>query len=131
MESERDTQHLEVRDVVMYILINVEAKMDKGKIAGQAAHSACSAVQILERRDFNPEYEYWCAHSYPKIVLKATLDQMTNLIYSYSDVRSKIWCVHTRDLGKTQIAAGTLTSIAFCPMERSETPIEIKSLKLM
>ena len=124
----------QTQETVMYVLINTDpsCKMDKGKTAGQACHSACKVIQVLERNNpTSPDYVHWCNNSYPKIVLKATLDQINQLIQLYSDTNNPIWCVHTRDLGKTQIPAGILTSLAFCPMLKSNTPTLIKSLKLL
>ena len=40
---------------VMYIIVNNDLKMDKGKIAGQTCHSACRVTRIIENLESYPE----------------------------------------------------------------------------
>lgn len=46
-------------------------------------------------------------------------------------INKEIWCCYTRDIGRTQIEMGLLTTIAFCPILRKNTPESIKKLKLL
>lgn len=41
------------------------------------------------------------------------------------------WCVYVRDAGRTQIEEGTLTCIAFKPMNRDKCPTFLNKLKLL
>ena len=125
-------------EFVMYVLVNNDLKMAKGKIASQCMHSVCNATRILERlnkRDNN--YMKWIKNGEAKIVLKSTEIDMTSLIDTYEvDIRVKrdssdIWCVHTRDAGKTQIAADSLTTIVFRPILKTSTPNIIKKLQCL
>jgi PTH2 family peptidyl-tRNA hydrolase len=126
-------------EYVMYIIINNEVKMSKGKVASQACHSACHVTRILERqRNKEPGYNRWLKDGEPKIVLKATEKDMLNIINQYEvDNRVKrtssgsIWCVHTRDFGRTEVAPDTLTSIAFKPVVKVSAPREITKLRLL
>jgi peptidyl-tRNA hydrolase, PTH2 family len=120
---------------VMYIVINHDLKMGKGKIAAQAAHSACKVIEKFERCIFGSckggdwsilHYYQWKVGSYTKIVLRATEEQMKQLIEKYPGI-----CVFTYDEGRTQIKSGSLTSIAFFPINKQGVPKELIKLKLL
>ncbi|QKF94417.1 peptidyl-tRNA hydrolase PTH2 [Fadolivirus algeromassiliense] len=122
---------------VMYIIVNSDLKMKDGKIAGQCCHSACRITRILEKLNEYPQaYLHWINNFEPKIILKSTQKDMEEIIQNYNvnnqdDTQKDIWCVHTRDIGRTQIEKGSLTTIAFCPVYRKDTPEFIKKLKLI
>jgi peptidyl-tRNA hydrolase len=124
-------------DYVMYIIINADAGMAKGKITSQACHSACHVTRILERqRTIEHGYNKWLSNGETKIVLRATEKEMLDIIQLYS-VDSVVkrtskdpWCVHIRDFGKTQVAPDTLTSIAFKPIHRGTIDV-ISKMKLL
>lgn len=116
-------------EIVMYILINSDLKMDKGKIAAQACHSACKVVYYLSRVDPNsPNSNFikWLASSYTKIVLRTDTNTMEHIEKKYHDK-----CRSTHDEGRTQIKKGSLTSIAFFPMPKNKVPEELKGMKLL
>ena len=47
-------------ETVMYILVNNDLKMEKGKIAGQCCHSACRVTRLIESYNKNSEiYKNW------------------------------------------------------------------------
>lgn len=122
-------------EYVMYILVNKDLKMKAGKIASQCCHSACKVVQIHEdkTKEGNSFCEYlkWKFSNYGKIVLKADQKTLEECIKKYSDKSQKIWCECTYDLGRTQIEAGSLTTVAFTPMSKESAPEIIKQLKLL
>ena len=129
LKSTKDNEY------VMYIVVNSDLKMGKGKIAAQVAHSACRVTRFL---DFLPErpvyYHQWLNYSEPKIVLKASEEKMQALLKEHcihTNTDSKTWCFHTIDAGRTQIPSGSLTTLAFRPMRRKNAPENIKSLKLL
>lgn len=122
-------------ETVMYIIINADLKMKDGKIAGQSCHSACRVTRIIENLDQYPKaYTDWISNFEPKIILKATQKELEELIKTYDinnvGVDQEIWCVSTRDIGRTQIERGSLTTIAFSPIYRKDTFDFIKKLKL-
>jgi len=123
-------------EYVMYIVVNHSLKMGKGKIAAQACHSATRVVRFLENFPKRPlYYNRWLNTNEPKIVLKASQEQMKEILEAHrikrhEDVKG-YWCLYTIDCGRTQIKAGSLTTIAFRPMKRSEAPAVLKSLKLL
>lgn len=122
-------------EYVMYILVNSDLNMQKGKIAAQCCHSACNVIRIIEKWNKHPMwYKRWLEHHEPKIVLKAPEVVLRTIIekLSYSSTNpDSIWCIHTVDIGRTQIPANSLTTIAFRPMMRQSTPQILKDLKLM
>lgn len=111
--------------VKMYILVNNDLKMGKGKIAGQVGHSVSSLVRKLEK---NPtkNYIYWLANGEAKIIIKSTEEEMLKLRKKYSDKTVEI-----RDLGKTQIEPDSLTTIGFIPLKPDEVPKEILDGKIL
>nr|QBK91848.1 MAG: peptidyl-tRNA hydrolase [Pithovirus LCPAC304] len=128
-------------EYVMYIVVNHDLKMGKGKIAAQVAHSACRVIRFLESLSTKPfYYRQWISNYEPKIVLKATKEQMKDIMKIFGRARplrpthtdfEGIWCFHTIDAGRTQIAPGSLTTLAFRPFQRKEAPEILRSLKLL
>ena len=126
-------------EAVMYILVNINIKMEKGKTSNQCSHSACRVTRLIESHDVihNDSYVKWVNNFEPKIILKCTEQEMNKYIEYYEikeneDITNKeIWCTYTRDIGRTQIETGSLTTIAFCPILRKDTPEMIKKLKLL
>lgn len=136
MESKTTSNIGDVSDeYVMYILVNKDLKMKAGKIASQCCHSACKVVQIQEDPHESDggylEYLAWKTHNYGKIILKADQKTLEECIKKYSDKNQRIWCEPTFDLGRTQIEAGSLTTVAFTPMLKESAPEFIKHLKLL
>ena len=117
-------------EVVMYIIVNSDLKMGKGKIAAQVGHIVMHIMEALVKVDISTNiYERYClwrGNSYPKIILKGTLNQLYDIKDNYYGT-----IFVQRDEGRTQIEDGSLTCIGFFPMERWNTPEEIKKLKLL
>ena len=125
-------------ELVMYVLVNDNLKMGKGKIASQCMHSVCNATRILERtQKRDVQYLQWIKNGEPKIVLKSTEQDMMELLDNFEVDRiikrdsNNFWCVCTIDAGKTQIEAGSLTTIVFRPCVKSKIPQEIKKMPLL
>ena len=105
------------KDYVMYIVVNDNLKMGKGKIASQVGHCVQHIVEeIITSHYVNKKHVYsetytrymnWKNGS-KKIVLKASKDELIKLskeIYSYT----------VYDAGKTQIESGSMTVVGFYP----------------
>jgi PTH2 family peptidyl-tRNA hydrolase len=109
---------MEVNSLYMYILVNNDVKMGKGKIAGQVGHVVGLITEeivhnyYVERTDSTIEaynrYLSWKKKGHAKIILKATEEEMVSLIQEKE-------CVYIKDAGKTQIAPNTLTVVGFYP----------------
>lgn len=115
------------KEPVMYIIVNTDLKMNKGKIAAQSCHSVCKIMKM----NYGPEtpnkwFTQWFTGSYTKIVLKSNTYTMMNIIKNYPDI-----CSWTFDEGRTQIKKGSLTTIAFIPMPRDSAPKELSDMKLL
>lgn len=125
-------------ETVMYILVNSDLQMGKGKTAAQCCHSTCGVIRILERHAKNDQnYRKWLNDGETKIVLRATEADMIKILDEYQVDRvvnrdsNEVWCVSTHDAGRTQIPAGSLTTIAFRPLQKNKKPEIIKTLKLL
>ena len=125
-------------ETVMYIIVNNDLNMQKGKIASQCCHSVAKMTRIQERKTPREDaYMRWLKNGETKIVLKATQQQMKAVLDIYEvDTRVKressdTYCCCTIDEGRTQIAPQSLTTIAFKPMLRGEAPKIVKTLKLL
>ena len=124
---------------VMYILLNTTLKMGKGKIAAQCCHGACRVVRLLERyggvKSVPRYYQDWYDYGETKVVLKVDESMMRDIYKNYcfkpSSRKEDLWCVSVNDAGRTQIAPGSLTVLAFRPMLKDDAPECIKNLKLL
>lgn len=94
-----------MRDLRMYILVNQDIKIGKGKLAGQVGH----AVNILvykylkgsqEQREIIEEY---MSGEIKKVILKAPQDILEEL--------EKNNAIRVRDKGYTQLEPNTLTCV--------------------
>jgi len=104
----------------MYILVNDDLKMGKGKIAGQVGHVVGLITEEIlvnyyttdKKRDSYQNYILWKNTGQAKIILKATEEQ----------IRSFIGCPETMyilDAGRTQIAPDSLTVLGFYPSNKN------------
>jgi PTH2 family peptidyl-tRNA hydrolase len=126
---------MEDEDYVMYVLVNTDLKMSGGKLAAQCCHSVCKAIRVLEKQQPKDKvYSEWLRNGEATVVLRSSEKEMIEIIREYEvDERinrnsSDLWCVHTRDAGRTQIAPDSLTTLVFRPIPKSEMPI--KNLKM-
>lgn len=124
-------------EMAMYIIVNHDLKMGAGKIASQCCHSACAVITRLERTlPKCRHYQSWERNAHAKIILKATEGEMHDILQLFNvtnecvDVVNDNWCVAIRDLGRTQIQSGSLTTLAFRPFPKHLAPKIIKKLKL-
>lgn len=136
-EISQDSAH--DNEYVMYILVNKDLKMGKGKIASQSCHSVSRMTRVLERAGTidKPDYSYeqWLKNGEPKVVLKASQEEMLELVKKYTlsvdTIFRGLWSVHTIDQGRTQIAPNSMTTMVFRPIMRKFVPDVIKEMKLL
>jgi peptidyl-tRNA hydrolase len=98
----------------MYIIVNSDLGMSKGKIASQVGH----AVEKITMKIFNAslhktdsyfvEYQKYLKNGHRKIVLVAPLKE----IEKFKDDKDAVYII---DEGLTEIPHGSLTVIAFLP----------------
>lgn len=122
----------------MYILVNDDLKMGKGKIAGQVSHVVGLITEEIIRKYYEsskdvPEsskgvldcysrYMVWKASGHAKVVLKASQEQIEQLIGEPESI-------YIRDAGRTQIAPNSLTVLGFYPS--SNLKDKFKDFKLL
>lgn len=114
----------------MYVLVNITCKMRPGKTAAQVGH----AVQLVTEYMVKNSHDAWRLYrnnGMPKIVLRATEEQIEVFAHRYKRRNASAWCIPVYDAGRTQVSAGTLTALAFCPLADEEKPEELKTLKLL
>lgn len=117
-------------EVVMYIIVNSDLKMGKGKIAAQVGHVVMFLMYNLCHGILFPGttmslYTRWLGNSYPKIILKADLKTILSINHNYDGN------ILISDEGRTEVPRGSVTVMGFYPMRRWEAPDEIKELKLL
>jgi PTH2 family peptidyl-tRNA hydrolase len=122
-------------DYVMYILINTDLKMEKGKIASQVGHVVGHITEEImkgiiggapssDKMEDYQHYTRWSKHGhYKKIVLKATEAELKEFIATETK------CRYVIDAGKTQIAPNSLTVVGFFP--RPDMAEKMKKFKLL
>lgn len=129
---------VESNELRMYILVNKNLAMGKGKIASQTAHAVQRIVhQILTDIKKSPSVE--TAEDYTKymewterggktggktIVLNAPYEEMINFLDE-----KKYKCVCINDGGLTQVDPGSLTVIGFYPT--NNPTFDVKKFKLL
>lgn len=117
------------KKITMYIFVNKDLNMGKGKICSQVAHVTQLIVEEIIRKGYEmhpPPKEYitymkWRPNC-TKIVLKATEQQLKELM----KLKESRYII---DAGKTQIQPNSLTVVGFFPS--SEMEDMVKSYKLL
>ena len=104
----------------MYIVVNNQIKMSKGKTASQVGHVVMMITAYLVNFE-NRLFRKYVSQGMPKIILQA--DNET--IHRWSETAS--YKVH--DAGRTQVEPGTLTVVGYAPTNHK--PPELLSLKLL
>ena len=125
---------MEVSDYKMYIFVNNELGMGKGKIASQVGHAVQHIVDDVYTNHLNgvkrykqifEDYLTWKDyHGSAKIVLKATFAELEEL-------KEMSYARHVIDAGKTQIEPNSLTAVVFFPMDRKKIRNDLSTFKLL
>jgi len=113
----------------MYIIVNSDLKMSKGKIAAQAAHVATKASHFAANQSDHrlDDWNKWWLGSHTKIVLKAPEKALNDLL----ELGEHDWCFGVIDEGRTEVASGSLTAIATIPILKGSAGPAINDLKLL
>ncbi len=127
----------------MYIFVNKDLSMDKGKIAGQVGHVVQKMLEYIlpivvkldaglvtmknldeQTKTHVQSYLSWAKNGMAKIVLKATQIELEEFI-------SKHNAFYVRDAGLTQIAPNSLTVVGFCPAPKPLMSPLVNGFKLL
>lgn len=129
--------------ITMYIIVNNDLAMGKGKIIAQCCHGVCDVIRQLHTEKNDEIYRSWLKNGQKKIVLKATQKQLIALSDEFNIFKSNvsksngstsnknIWCYGVYDAGLTQIPENSLTCVVFRPLAPDQIPNIIHSLKLL
>ena len=108
------------------ILVRMDLKLPKGKLAVQVAHASVEATHRSDR----DIVKYWRAEGMKKVVLKvADLQEL----YKYEQEAKKLNMITAviTDAGKTTVAPGTTTCIAIGPDIESKIDKVTRELKIL
>lgn len=130
MEHKVGYNELNDEQYYMYVLVNDDLKMGKGKIAGQVGHVVGLITEEIIRKSYESDkvpdsylrYVRWKNTGHAKIILKATQEQITSFI-GYPET------MYILDAGRTQIAPDSLTVLGFYPSATLKE--KLKSFKLL
>ena len=108
------------QELSMYLFVNTDLKMEKGKIAGQVGHAVQIITEKILRLGYEsrniPEcyvrYNKWSRSGAKKVVLKATQQQMEQLLNLDGHLDE---CITVIDAGRTQIEPNSMTVVGFFP----------------
>lgn len=132
-DTDEESRVMMNEEVIMYIMVNNDLKMKKGKIAAQVGHLVGNITEELVTKrhkslsnsksrtnsgvalpDDCIRYFLWkYYHKCKKIVLKGTEAEMKVFLQHKE-------CRHVRDAGYTQVAPGSMTVIGFLPGRNKE-----------
>jgi len=108
------------------IIIRTDLKMDKGKIAAQAAHASVTAFMntpAAQRKE-------WLETGMKKIVLKVnSREELFNIFNSAK--KQKLPAALITDAGKTQIEPGSHTAVGIGPASEAKIDNLAGHLKLL
>ena len=98
----------------MVLVVNMDLKMGKGKIAAQAAHAACGVLDEPGARD-DPVVIAWQKYGCAKVALKGKFEDMKRAAALADEAGLRTYTVC--DAGRTQIPAGSQTVCAIGPFD--------------
>ena len=119
------------KQLYMYILVNSDLNMSKGKIASQVGHVVGEITEKIIRKSYESNkiipdcysrFVKWKNSGNAKIILKATQEQIITMI----DEPESIYII---DSGKTEIKSNSLTCIGFYP--NTNLKEKFKNFKLL
>jgi PTH2 family peptidyl-tRNA hydrolase len=124
----------EIENYKMYIFVNSELGMGKGKIASQVGHAVHTIIDdiyfniingVKKYKQIFEDYSIWKEENgSAKIVLKATTSELEIL-------KKMSYAKYVCDAGKTQIEPGSLTVVIFFPMNSKKLRTDLSSFKLL
>ena len=117
-----------VEEIKQILVIRVDLKMGKGKIAAQAAHA--SVIATLEASKHNKNwFDRWMKEGMKKIAVKVNSEDELNYIFQRA-AKDKLPRALINDAGHTQLEPGTATAVSIGPGPVSLIDPITKDLKL-
>ena len=106
----------------MYIIVNKDLKMGKGKVAAQVGHAVSDMTEMM-LNVFPQQWKNYKRNNTPKVVLAAPESIMILIKSRFSDICT---CVH--DAGLTQIPENSFTALAIKPFYSEDIPADLKKI---
>lgn len=119
------------KQLYMYILVNSDLNMSKGKIASQVGHVVGEITEQIIHKSYESSkgipdcysrFVRWKKSGNTKIILKANQEQIITMI----DEPESVYII---DAGKTEITPNSLTCIGFYP--NANLKEKFKNFKLL
>jgi len=107
----------------MYILINQDIKIRKGKLAGQVGHAVASFLYGYVLTNGVEALANYMENDQKKIILKCSQSKLETL--------ESEGFVSIRDKGYTALEPNTLTCVNLGILDEESTPAWVKELKLL
>lgn len=114
------------KDLKMYILVNEDIKLSKGKLAGQVGHAVSSYMYHADDLNFLMNINEYMNGLQKKIILKCPQEKL--------EILEKENFIAIRDAGLTHLEPGTLTCVNMGILDdKSNNPYMdfIKGLRLL
>jgi peptidyl-tRNA hydrolase, PTH2 family len=116
-------------DYIMYILVNDDLKMSKGKIGAQIGHVVEMITNKIYKtnylqdydKNYKKKYQKYLNSGSKKIILKSTQKEM-EIMMNYPD------SIYIIDAGKTQVPVGSMTVMGFYPDDKNKEKFKIFKL---
>jgi peptidyl-tRNA hydrolase len=139
VEEDLSQRQAEADPLVLYLIVPSTLGMSAGKVAAQCGHAVqmmVLAYGALERRGAAGEAlteaergrlddaRAWLSGIYRKVVLSAD-------VADWRAIKESLDGFLVKDIGLTEVPAGTETAIALWPMRKSERPRMIRRLRLL
>ena len=120
------TENFEIKQV---LVVRTDLGMGRGKMAVQCSHAAVSSAE-LARTKFRDWYDKWMREGQAKIALKVKdEDQLLELVKRARGIPIPSFIV--RDMGLTQVQAGTITCLGLGPAPVKTVDILTGKLRLL
>lgn len=116
----------------VYIFVNEELNMSKGKIASQVGHAILEMHRFLINN--NIDHSKWTNSGEKIVTLKISKQLINSILIEYNDklIKSNTFNIFPiYDAGRTEVEPGSLTVIASTPITDDKKPDFIKKLKLL
>lgn len=113
----------------MLLIVNMELKMGKGKIAAQCGHATLGNYK-LSRKYARTALYWWEVTGQAKVTVKAEKETEMNDMLQIAKAIGLV-CYIVEDAGRTQIAAGSKTVLAIGPAPASMIDPICSHLKLL
>lgn len=119
-----------MQDLVLYILVNKDIEISRGKLSGQVGHACATFMygNIMYNDEFSQEVLRWFEfNDQKKIIVGCSQKKLEE--YERISSSKDVQIISIRDKGYTELEPNTLTCVAIGLIDRNNIPEEFKFLK--